>query len=311
MYGDFNYLVSIKRNIPGKFLKTKSDRFVRTDKAIVQISLRDIIMDILELKFVLKLLGAANYRESLAKIKLNSATKASERDKICRQLVDRELVGVSNEISKFKIAPAGMALLKIDSAQLPITSQELKILKSCQKEAISPSKTGLPALEAQKLVQALLEKGLLQVNVKDKKIKEVWLTERGKEYLRNEYDPSGGGNITLTKNMLATYLKFLRQSPSLTVDSPQQPSDEDILQTIRDLDKQLGTDNYLPIFYLREKLQPPFSREDLEQALYRLEGDDKIELSALVEARRYSPVQVNAGIKQLSGSPLFFIKVTG
>ena len=266
-------------------------------------------MDILELKFVLKLLIATGYRESLTKIKLNSATKASERDKICRQLVERELVGVSYEISKFKIAPAGMALLKIDSVQLPVTSQELKILKSCQKEAISPGKTGIAAPEAQKLIQALLEKGLLQVNKTDKKIKEVWLTERGKEYLRNEYDPSGGGNITLTKNMLATYLKFLRQSPSIAVDSTHQPSDEDILQTIRDLDKELGTDNYLPIFHLRQKLQPPFSREDLEQALYRLEGNDKIELSALVEASRYSPAQVNAGIKQRSGIPLFFIQV--
>lgn len=267
-------------------------------------------MDILELKFVLKLLNAPNYRESLSKLKLNSATKASDRDKICRQLLERELVGVSYEISKFKIASAGMALLKIDSAQLPVTSQELKILKSCQKEAISPSKTGIAAPEAQKLTQALLEKGLLQVNAKDKKIKEVWLTERGKEYLQKEYEPSGGGNITLTKNMLATYLKFLRQSPSIAVDSTHKPSDEDILQTIQELDKEFDTDNYLPIFYLRQKLQPLLAEEDLEQALYRLERKDKIELSALVEASRYSSAQVNAGIKQRSGSPLFFIKVT-
>lgn len=268
-------------------------------------------MDNLELKFVLKLLIVPNYREALTKIKLNSATKASDRDKICRQLVERELVGVSYEISKFKIASAGIALLKIESVQLPVTSQELKILKSCQKEAISPSKTGISAPEAQKLVQALLEKGLIQVNKPDKKIKEVWLTERGKEYLQKEYAPSGAGNITLTKNMLGNYLKFLRQSPSGDVDSIHQPSDDDILQTIQDLDKEFGTNNYLPIFYLRQKLQPPLSGENLEQALYRLEGNDKIELSALVEASRYSPAQVNTGIKQLSGSPLFFIKVTG
>lgn len=263
-------------------------------------------METIELKFVLKLLVAPNYRESLAKIKLNSATKASERDKTCRQLLERGLVAVSYEISKFKIASAGIALLKIEST-LPITAQELKVLKSCQKEAISPSKAGINASEAQKIVQALLEKGLIQVNKSDKKIKEVWLTERGKEYLQQEYAPSGAGNITLTKNMLGNYLKFLRQSPSIKVDPHQ--SDEDVLQTIQDLDKQLGTGNYLPIFHLREKLQPPLSGEDLEQALYRLEKDDKIELSALVEASRYLPVQVNAGIKQRSGSPLFFIKV--
>lgn len=88
-----------------------------------------------------------------------------------------------------------------------------------------------------------------------------------------------------------------------------KPSDEEVLQTIRDLDRELHTNNYLPIFYLRQKLQPPLSGEELEQALYRLEGNDKIELSALVEASRYEPAQVNAGIKQRSGSPLFFIKV--
>lgn len=266
-------------------------------------------MDVLELKFVLKLLDANGYRESLAKIKLNSATKASDRDKICHQLVERELVGVSYEISKFKIAPAGMALLKIDSAQLPVTSQEVKILKSCQKETISPSKTGIPAPEVQKLLQSLLDKGLIQVNKTDKKLKEAWLRERGKEYLQKEYEPSGKGIITLSKNLLATYLKFLRQSPSIAVGSTHQPSDDDILQAIRELDKQFNTDNYLPIFYLRQKLQPPLSGEDLEKALYRLETSDKIELSALVEASRYSPAQVNMGIKQLLGSPLFFIKV--
>ncbi len=268
-------------------------------------------MDILELKFVLKLLSAPNYRESLAKIKLNAATKAPERDKICRQLLERELVAVSYEISKFKIAPAGIALLKIESTPLPITPQKVKILKLCQKEAVSPSKAGIPASEAQKLVQTLLEKGLIQVNKTDKKIKEVWLTEQGKEYLQREYEPKSKGNITLSKNLLATYLKFLRQSPSIAVDSTHQPSDEDILQAIQDLDKEFGTDNYLPIFYLRQKLQPPLSGEDLEHALYRLEGNAKIELSALVEASRYSLEQINAGIKQRSGSPLFFIKVTG
>jgi hypothetical protein len=140
--------------------------------------------------------------------------------------------------------------------------------------------------------------------------------------MREKYDPSGGGNITITKNMLADYLRFLRKSLS----SPQpevgqtatvplkgathKPSDEEIFQTIVNLDRELGTGNYLPIFHLRQKLEPPLSREDLDQALYRLEGNNQIELSALVEASRYSQEQVNSGIKQRSGSPLFFIKVT-
>ena len=279
------------------------------ERAIAQTRFRGITMETIELKFVLKLLGFPNYRETLAKIKLNAATKASDRDRICRHLLERGLVAVSYEISKFKISSAGTALLKLDPAQLPITPQELKILKSCQKAAVTPSKTGINAPEAQNLVQALLERGLVQVNKQDKKIKEVWLTERGKEYLQRDYAPSGAGNITLSKSLLANYLKFLRQSPSITVDFPLLPSDEDILQTVRDLDKELGTGNYLPIFYLRQKLEPPLAGEDLEKALYRLESSESIELSALVEGSRYTPAQVKAGITQRSGSPLFFIKV--
>jgi hypothetical protein len=78
-------------------------------------------MKTIELKFVLRLLGALNYRESLARIKLNSDTKASDRDKICCHLLKRGLFAVSSEISKFKLASVGMALFEIESAQLPVT----------------------------------------------------------------------------------------------------------------------------------------------------------------------------------------------
>jgi hypothetical protein len=100
-----------------------------------------------------------------------------------------------------------------------------------------------------------------------------------------------------------------QQTPSATAPM-SKPTDEQILQTIRDLDQKVGTGNYLPIFHLRQKLEPLLSRDGLDEALYRLEGNDQIELSALVEASRYSQEQINAGIKQRSGSPLFFIKVT-
>lgn len=261
-------------------------------------------MDVNEVKFVLKLLDFPNYQASLPEIKPNSKTPAAEKKRICRQLLKRELVAISDEISKFKIAAPGKALLKLESAQIPLSPQELKILKSCQKEAITPGKTGIPASEAQALIQALAQKGLIQVNETDRKIKEVWLTPQGQEYLKNEYTPKG--NATISLDLLNNYLRFLRNCDRI---SSSKPSDAEILQAITDLDKELGTDNYLPIFHLRQKLQPPLAEEELEQALYRLEGDDKIELSALVEASRYSPAQVNAGIKQRSGSPLFFIKV--
>jgi DNA-binding PadR family transcriptional regulator len=276
-------------------------------------------MDTIELKFLLKLLSFPDYRAPLSKITPNSQTSTSERERICRRLCDRELVAYSCEICKFKIASPGKELLKLDSDELPVASQELKILKACEKQAITPRKTGIPAAEAQGILQSLEDRGLIQVGKKDKKIKEVWLTEQGKECLREEYDPRGAGNLTITKTMLADYLRFLRESPSShkpevrhTATVPPQeatnkPSDEEILQTIADLDGKQRTRNHLPIFYLRGKLQPPLSREDLDRALYRLEEKGKIELSAITEAWRYSLEDFNAGIPQRAGSRLFFV----
>lgn len=176
-------------------------------------------------------------------------------------------------------------------------------------------------------MQRLGERGLIEVEIKMKRQKaEVWLISRGLEYLRDDYVPKKGTSPVVSLEMLANYLHFLRKPLHNQTDEfstqaePQTPptsapasvskySDEEILQIIRDLDYEQGTENYLPIFHLRQKLEPPLSREELDNALYRLEGDDQIELSALVEASSYSQEQVNAGIKQRAGSRLFFIMV--
>ncbi|MGB7059636.1 MAG: hypothetical protein WBD58_18175, partial [Geitlerinemataceae cyanobacterium] len=66
-------------------------------------------------------------------------------------------------------------------------------------------------------------------------------------------------------------------------------------------------DNYLPIYHLRQQLQPPLSREELDRSLYQLQRDDTIELSSLQEAIHYTSEQIDAGIPQQIGGPLFFI----
>ncbi|NEO79496.1 MAG: transcription factor RcaD, partial [Moorea sp. SIO4G3] len=73
--------------------------------------------------------------------------------------------------------------------------------------------------------------------------------------------------------------------------------------------QELGTENYLPLFHLRQKLQPPLSREELDKALYSLQAEDKIDLSALQEANMYTEEQIEAGIPQNTGGRLFFIMV--
>lgn len=279
-------------------------------------------METIELKLLLKLLGFPSYRAPLSKVTPNSKIPAIERERICRKLCDRGLVDYSWEITRFKLAPSGKDLLKLERDDA-VTPQEFKILQACEKKVITPGRTGIPAAEAQPVIQHLADKSLIQVDRRDKKIKEVWLTEQGKKYLIEEYEPKGAGNISLTKNLLANYLSFLRQSLSsssesevrqtatvLSQEATHKLSDKEILRTIDNLDRKLRTSNYLPIFYLREKLQPPLSREELDQALFRLEKNEQIELSAITRGWRYSEEELNAGIPQRTGSRLFFVTLT-
>ncbi|BAY48067.1 hypothetical protein SAMD00079811_56860 [Scytonema sp. HK-05] len=282
-------------------------------------------MDTNELKFLLKLLGCENYRSSLTASGFKSF---KGRNKICQNLGDRELIDFSREIAAVKILPPAQALLKADTGQLPLKPNELKVLESISKASgkITPSKINVKSVksgERDAILQSFHEKGLIDAEIKIKKTKaEVWLTERGIEYLRDDYSPKGAANISL--DLLNNYLRFLRKSLHGKPEQVPTPAptkqesaavtiinltDEEILQTIRRLDQELGTDNYLPIFHLRQKLQPPLSREELDKALYRLEASDQIELSKLAEPGDYSPEQVGAGIPQISGGSLFFITV--
>lgn len=265
----------------------------------------------IELKFLLQLLSFSGYRASLSQIQPSAKTSPSERNKTCVQLCDRGLLDCSHKIVSFKIAPAGKALLKLTS-ELPISEQELKVLKACEDQKITPEQLKIrPAAEKQAILQKLTDRGLIQAETR---IGEIWLTDRGKAYLRLEYSPKGSGNISLS--LLNYYLRFLRQPESLNESQPPQIdaiavkfSDTEILQVIKTLDHELGSQNYLPLFHLRQKLQPPLSRDELDQTLYRLQRQDQIELSSLQDATRYTAEQVEAGIPQDIGGSLFFVTV--
>jgi predicted transcriptional regulator len=291
-------------------------------------------MDSNELKFLLKLLGCPHYRSYLAK---NEITKTFDsiknKNKICQDLGTRGLVDYSREIASVKILPPGRALLKMDTTQLPIAPNELKVLEALGKvsEKIPPSKISVKSVksaERDTILETLRDRGLIEAEIQIKTRKaEVWLTPRGQEFLRDDYNPKGLATITL--DLLGNYLHFLRKSLSaetlsvtppqpeqiLTLQPQQSPpkstgelSDDHILQTIRDLDRELNTDNYLPIFHLREKFKD-LSREQFDQAIYRLQRQDKIELSSLQEGMSYTPEQIEAAIHQEFGRPLFFIMV--
>ena len=283
-------------------------------------------METKELKFILKLLGCPNYRTGLSSSIFDSFK--GEKTKICRDLGELEYVDYSREIATVKILPPGQALLKLDSAQLPIDDKELKVLEKIGKSSgkIAPSEIKVSSLKSDErdaILKTLSERGLIAIEIKMKRLKaEVWLTERGIEVLRDEYNPEGKANIDF--NLLGNYVRFLRknlrvkseQVSTLVSDNMESHSDingnisdEEILETIKKLDRELGTENYLPIFHVRQKLQPPLLRDDLDQALYRLQKSDKIDFSTLLEVSAYTPEQIDTGIPQNIGGQLFFIIV--
>jgi predicted transcriptional regulator len=277
------------------------------------------MMNTNELKFMLKLLGYPSYRCNW------SLFRDKEKTKVCQELERREYVDYSREIVSAQILPAGKALLQIEASQLPITAEELKVLekiaKAGKKIVTSEIKiTKLKSDQKEVILKTLGERGLIKTELKIKKNQaEVWLTDRGLEFLRSEYIPNKTYNPAISLELLGNYIRFLRKNVIPTDPSGAKPvvdkitdrkiTDEEILQTIKNLDRELGTENYLPIFHLREKLQPPLLRDEVDQALYRLQKSDKIDFSSLQEVTAYTPEQIDAGIPQNIGGQLFFIMV--
>ncbi|MGB3297749.1 MAG: hypothetical protein WBA76_05725 [Phormidesmis sp.] len=287
----------------------------------------------IELKFLLKLLGCRDYRGKVVDLSPSSKTSAAERDRICQSLGAEGLVEYSSEIAKFSIAPPGKTLLSLDTTSLPVTPDEMKVLQAC-KGTMTPGKLGkqIPANERQNLIASLADRGMLKI-VKNT-MKEVWLSAQGKQFLINEYEPKGN-SLAATATMLGNYVNFLREnlgqpgeahlpvgqpSPQKSLSQPgsdsampigaqSKPDAGTVLQQIKQLDQLTGSDNYLPIYHLREKLQPPLTREELDSCLYALQRDDRIELSSLHDQGNYSDYQVSAGIPQNHGRSLFFISV--
>ncbi len=240
-------------------------------------------MDTTEIKFLLKLLSCDNHHTSISKIRLGNSIKASVRNQVCMRLFSHGFLEFTEKVAKIKISAEGKAVLNKSSRKL--TQLQLKVLLACQKKAIPPSDTRISAAQGrQAVIEELTHLGLISISTK---IDQVWLTDAGRKYLAQEYTPTGGGNIVLSKKMLADYLEFIRgyfstAQPEEQVTPPaaaeELPDDNNIddnkiFQAIADLDKHHKTNNYLPIFHLRKEFSS-LSRDELDQALYRLQGPD-------------------------------------
>ncbi|MGC1305882.1 MAG: hypothetical protein WA885_01545 [Phormidesmis sp.] len=141
----------------------------------------------IELKFILKLLGCEGYRGKMKDLSPNSGTKAPERDRICKTLATKGLVDYSSEVSRFTISRFGKVLLSLDTTSLPVTPDELKLLRTC-KGSMSLGKLSrkIPADSHQQIIRSLAARKL--INISSVAIKEAWLTEQGKNFLRDKYN---------------------------------------------------------------------------------------------------------------------------
>ncbi|MBE9077278.1 hypothetical protein IQ241_08210 [Romeria aff. gracilis LEGE 07310] len=270
-----------------------------------------------ELKFVLRLLGYPGYRTAIAQ--LRSSPQNTAADRICRRLGELGLVDYTSEIVRFAIAPAGRMLLGLGTTSLPVTPSELWILRSCQSGAIRPEEIHrkVSSLERLALVRNLDQRGLVKIKKID--IKEAWLTAAGQQFLRQDWQPHGSAS-SISGDLLSSYLRFLRQFMGQLNGGPETAQQDDpkgevkptaatVLQTIQQLDRTLASENGLPIFHLRDALQPPLTRAELDEQLYQLQREDRIELSPLQAISAYGQAQIAAGIPQAIAGPLFFISV--
>ncbi|MGK7889656.1 MAG: hypothetical protein AB4042_10005 [Leptolyngbyaceae cyanobacterium] len=282
-------------------------------------------MEVIELKFLLALLAyPPDYYVALSA--LRPTESRSDRNRACRQLRDRGLISCSEEIIQFKTSSAGQALLTLETDGIPLSSKELRLLKAGTDGSITPGKAlkGTPPQERQVLLEELLTRGLIQAETQ---VKNVWLTPDGYQYLLKDCNPSG--NHTISFNFLSNYINFLRaqvnrpvvrEGNGATVTATStvagnrwphntKPATTDIVELVQTLDHELDTQNYLPLFYLRQAVQPPLQREELDELLYQLQRQDQVELSSLQDGIAFSSEQVKAGIPQDIGGPLFFISL--
>lgn len=162
-----------------------------------------------EVKFLLKLLGCGDYQGKILELTLGSKTSTAEYGRICKSLQSQGLIEYDSEITRFTIAPPGRTLLLLDTTSLPVTPDELKLLKAC-KGSMTPESVGskIPENTRQQMIKGLADRRLLKIT--KSAIKEVWLTTKGKQFLCYEYEPSG--NYALgTADLVAHYVRFLRK----------------------------------------------------------------------------------------------------
>ncbi len=110
-------------------------------------------MEVIEIKFLLKLLAYDNHRTTISKIRLGTSIKASGRNQVCWRLFELGLIQFTEKLAKIRITAKGKAALNKNPKQL--TQLHLKVLLACQKKGIPPSGTRISSAQGRETIISL------------------------------------------------------------------------------------------------------------------------------------------------------------
>ena len=149
--------------------------------------LETVELKTIELKFLRKLLEQGG-RSDISNLSPNEKTPAAKRDRICKNLAALGLVAYDSEVARFTISPAGRVLLTLDTTSLPVTPDELNLLKAC-RGSMAPGQLSskIPMCDRQRLIRALADRKMLKI--RSVAIKEVWITSQGRAVVSGQYKP--------------------------------------------------------------------------------------------------------------------------
>ena len=164
-----------------------------------------------ELKFLLSLLSFPNYRAPISQIQPTSKLSLAARDRLCQQLLYRGFVTYEDIITRFGLTATGRTLLTLDTSVFPVTPDEKYVIRSCRDHSITPSQIHprVPKDQRQALIVGLAAQGL--VRVIKRQLGDVWLSETGQQFLREECTPQGN-TPAISWTLMSHYLTFMRQS---------------------------------------------------------------------------------------------------
>ena len=139
-------------------------------------------LETIERKFLLKLYQADGHSAHISEVKPNSRTPAAKCDRICQSLAGKGLIEYDTEICRFTLSAPGRVLLRLTTTSLPVTPDELKLLRACHG-SMTAEKLGrcVPQEGRSQLIGGLVERKLLKVTKET--IQEVRLTEKGKAFI--------------------------------------------------------------------------------------------------------------------------------